>query len=378
MRGSLQQELAKMRFALPVMPLLAEHLKQHGVVKGKTIGWHCHLTEITAAAAEPLLEAGARLVMCECNPETTHAESVEYMRAKGATIFLGENSCAQVLKEKPRVISDTGFVLTRNYLAANHSGFIFAASEITTSGISAAAETKSSIPVIDINSGDLKTYIENYHGVADGLIDLLAQLTGKVWSGKPAAVIGYGAVGKGIAAYLRRAGAEVAVVEIDPVRKLIAHYDGFRLSSLADAMAGCDLVITATGKETLIGEQQWQTARDGALFVNVGHWAGELDIAALQRLAGRGTDYAPFMKEYVLPAGRRIYVIAEGGPANVVTLSGSVEPTLIHLTTEILCMNYLLDCDARAVPLEPGIQALPAIVEWTAAELALQALNLSN
>jgi S-adenosylhomocysteine hydrolase len=88
MRGTLQEELAKMSFALPVMPLLAEHLKREGSVEGKKIGWHCHLTEITAAAVLPLIEAGAQLFLCECNPETTNQDSVEYMRSLGAKVYL--------------------------------------------------------------------------------------------------------------------------------------------------------------------------------------------------------------------------------------------------------------------------------------------------
>jgi adenosylhomocysteinase len=377
MRGTLQEELAKMSFALPVMPLLAEHLKREGSVEGKKIGWHCHLTEITAAAVLPLIEAGAQLFLCECNPETTNQDSVEYMRSLGAKVY---SSCEDVLAARPLIISDTGLVLTRAYEASRGTEkYIFAGSEITTSGITAAQSLPSlSLPVFDINCGQIKTYIENYHGVADGVMDLLAQLTGRVWAGHDVAVVGYGIVGRGIAAYLRRAGAGVTVVEIDPVRNLIAHYDGYRLSGLDQAVASCSLLVTATGSENLIRKEQWNAARDGTLFVNVGHWASELDIDGLKSLASSNRQYAPFLNEYTLPSGKRIYVIAEGGPANVVTLSGSQEPTLIHLTTEILCMNYLLKLEASGTAPDARVQPLPAEVERTAAELALQALKLSN
>lgn len=381
MRGTLQEEIAKMNFALPVMPLLTWRLQQDNIVKGQVIGWHCHLTEITAVAADALLHAGAKLFLSECNSETTNADSVEYMRAKGAQVFLGSNSPNEVLAARPRIISDTGLVLTRAYATTlkHEAPFVFAASEITTSGITAVAELGNiNLPIIDINNGQIKTYVENYHGVADGVIDLLAQLTGKVWSGIDVCVIGYGIVGRGIAAYLRRIGANVLVVERDPVRNLIAHYDGFRLSNMGHALAASSLVVTATGTHQLIGPKEWSKARDQALFINVGHWSSELDIEALKAQSSSSRNHAAFIREYSLKTGKKVYVVAEGGPANVVTLSGSTEPTLIHLTTEILCMNYLLSCEAQGIALAPTVQPVPGSVERAAAELALASLNLSH
>ena len=381
MRAALKQEMAKMNFAMPVMPLLAEHLKRAGTLRGKVIGWHCHLTEITALAADALLEAGAKLYLSECNRETSNLDSIEYMRAKGATVYCGDDSPHRVLAHKPRVLSDTGFVLTRAYLNSSHrkEQFVFGANEITTSGVTAARELGDCpIPVLDINTGEIKTHIENYHGVADGVMDLLAQLTGKVWTGHEVCVVGYGNVGRGVAAYLRRAGASVSIVERDSVRNLIAHYDGYTLDTLANALLRASLVITATGREGIIGKNEWLIARDGALFVNVGHWASELDTQALHAEAASSSEFAPYITEYHLASGKKVYVVAEGDPANVVTLSGSPEPCLIHLTTEILCMNYLLDSDANGIRLNPGIQTLPAFIEQAAAELALRALNLSH
>lgn len=380
MRGSLHEELAKYDFALPIMERLTDYLKNNGNFSGHTIGWHCHLTEITAAAAEVILAAGARLFISECNPETTNIPSVEHMRIKGAEVFLGPESCSAVLNAKPHVISDTGLVLIRAYeVTRGDESFVFGASEITTSGITALSELPEiSIPVVDINGGQLKTYIENFHGVGDGIADLLSHLTGRIWSGRPVSVIGYGNVGSGVSHYLRRLGADVHIVEANPIRRLVAHYDGYAVQTLNEALSHADLIITATGQPGVIGETEWKLARDGATFVNVGHWATEMDMEALRTLSTSSDQQIPYLREYTLPFGKRIYVLAEGHPANVVVLSGSPEPTLIHLATEILCMNYLLGLRKDGVSMLPGAQPLPREVETKAAELALQALNLSN
>ena len=332
----------------------------------------------TAACAKVILGAGARLVMSEVNRDTTSEAAVAFMRELGAEVFLGEGSCLRVLERKPRLLADCGFVLTEAYLG-QRADYVFAGSEITTSGISRLSEVSPvPLPVININDGQIKSFVENFHGVGDGLVDALFQLTGRMWSGRSAAVFGYGRVGAGVAHYLKREGAEVAIAEIDPVRQLIAHYDGFALTTARQALQECQLVVTATGREAVIGAADWAEVSDGAIIVNVGHWAQEVDVPALRKLAVSQRKVALHMEEFTLPGKQKIFLVGGGSPANVVLLSGSPEPTLIHLTTEVLCMNYLTEVEARGEKLVAGQIAVPPSVERQASTLALRALGLSG
>ena len=380
--GDLQpEEISRISRFFPVLDSLSAYLKKKGCLSGTVIGWHCHLTWLTALAVEPVLEAGGQLRISECSADTTQPAAVDYMRSLGVEVYCGSNSCAAVLSSRPQIISDTGLVLISEYLA-NPDFPLFAACEITTSGITRLRDLSSlPLPVVNINDGQLKRLIENFHGVGQGLIEALERLTGRIWSGRPVAVVGYGQVGAGAAHYLKQAGASVAVVEKDPVRRLVAHYDGYLISDMASALSTSELVVTATGVPGLIGAREWSLCRDGLVLVNVGHWSREIDLPAVRAMAVSSQAVSDRLSAFELPGSRglrTVYLAAGGSPVNVTLLSGSPEPTLIHLTTEILCLDYLCRLQRAGQSLPCGETPVPTVVERQASILALEALALQQ
>lgn len=376
------EKLPELMELFPLMEKLGKHLKEDGSLNGVKIGWHCHLTQLTLLTAEALVEGGAKLFLSEVNPATTDDEAVQGIRDLGAKVFTGENSPEKVLAESPQLLTDTGFVIIGKFLSmapSERPKSVTAASEITTSGIEKLRKISDlPLPVININGGLLKARIENYHGVGDGVVDLLRRLTGRSLSGLNSTVVGYGAVGSGVAFHLRKEGGIVNVVDNDPVRRLIAHFDGFSVNDLLTSLRKADLVVTATGKRHIIGETHWQAARDGAIFLNVGHWPEELDLNALRKSAQKIDDLDLKTQRFHLKeaagsdAEKRLYVVADGNPANIVLLTGSVEPTLIHLATEALCLSYLAK---HGTSLGHGEHLVPYEVEQNSSVLALEALR---
>lgn len=376
------EKLPELMELFPLMEKLGKHLKEDGSLNGVKIGWHCHLTQLTLLTAEALVEGGAKLFLSEVNPATTDDEAVQNIRDLGAKVFTGENSPEKVLAESPQLLTDTGFVIIDKFLSmapSERPKSVTAASEITTSGIEKLRKISDlPLPVININGGLLKARIENYHGVGDGVVDLLRRLTGRSLSGLNSTVVGYGAVGSGVAFHLRKEGGIVNVVDNDPVRRLIAHFDGFSVNDLLTSLRKADVVVTATGKKHIIGETHWQAARDGAIFLNVGHWPEELDLNALRKSAQKIDDLELKTQRFHLKdaagsdAEKRLYVVADGNPANIVLLTGSVEPTLIHLATEALCLSYLAK---HGTSLGHGEHLVPYEVEQNSSVLALEALR---
>lgn len=370
--------LAREKF--PIMDLLQAHLIKEGHMAGKTIGWNCHLTSITAVAANVLLTAGCKLYMSECNPSTSEEMACEYMQTQGATIYRDNGAKEEVISKSCHVISDTGFDLISTYLqkdslhkyAENLSG----ACEITTSGITRLRKIKNlPFPVINLNDGIIKSRIENFHGVGEGMVEALDSLVGKTWQNKTIGVVGYGYVGAGSARYLSMQGANVVVAEIDPVRALLAHYDRFSVSNLNDLAALCPIIITATGQSNLLDEHFFERCVDGVLIVNAGHWSDEINLTLLSSMAKEVDDTKPGIKTFLLKnSGKKISIALDGNPANVVLLTGSIEPTLLHLTSEILSMVYLIN-HSDTQRLAFGELKVPDAVEYTVGNLALEALG---
>jgi adenosylhomocysteinase len=364
----------------PIFEVLAKRLAERKIFAGAKIGWHCHLTELTAPAIQPLMAAGAEVFLSECNSQTTSSNAVEQMRNFGAQVYLGKDSCSQVLSHQPNVLSDTGFDLIAKYLASDKD-FALGACEITTSGINRLREQKDvPLPVVNINSGQLKSRIENFHGVGDGLVEALPLLLAeKNWQGKVVTVCGYGQVGSGCALYLQKLGAKIQIVESDPIKQLIAHYDGYKITSMESALASSELFVSATGANKLLGKESFQYLRPGILLVNVGHFAEEIDVEALKQSANSHRALSQHVDEYSVGVENKPILLAcQGHPVNVVLLTGSIEPTLIHLTTEILCLEALISTNSNRGKLANGENPIPPSVEREASLTALEALKLAR
>ncbi|MBU6450453.1 MAG: adenosylhomocysteinase [Cyanobacteria bacterium REEB67] len=366
---------------------VGEVLKERGNLANRSIAWHCHLTTLTYAAARAVVEAGGRLYISECNAATTKQSALSGLKDLGVPFYTGAHAAVKVLAHKPEIISDTGFVLTETYLRSGGGApgaGISAACETTADGIGRLRDLRAmaalNIPVININEGELKSAIDNFHRVGDGLIEALQIATGREsLPGNLIVVVGYGRVGSGCAQYLKGIGAQVKVIEADPLRALKAHYDGFAVTSRLEALAKAEVVVTATGRPGLWQENFFEEARDGMVVINVGHDREEVAPALWEKKAKKIEVVNEVLKRYTFDSNRSgekcLYLATGGNPANIALLTGSFEPTYIHLATELLTWEYLFQ---EAENLPAGELTLPRRVEEEVSSLALQALGYNN
>ena len=113
-------------------------------------------------------------------------------------------------------------------------------SEETTTGrrapARARAEGKLAFPAIAANDARCKHMFDNPYGTGQTTLTAILALTNVLAAGREFCVVGYGWVGKGVARAAAGLGGRVTVVELDPVRALTAHMDGFRVAPLAEAL----------------------------------------------------------------------------------------------------------------------------------------------
>ena len=62
--------------------------------------------------------------------------------------------------------------------------------------------------------------------------------------------------------------------------------------------------------------------KDGAMLANAGHFDVEIDVQALDALAVERQSLRPWVEEYVLAHGRRLYLLGEGRLVNLVAGEG--------------------------------------------------------
>ena len=370
-----EREIGRINAFFPILPTLGNRWAASRPWEGKTVALNLHLTTLSAALVRELVLGGGPFVVSAASPATTDKRTVSMLRSQGIDVYTGgdgEDRHLQALSHDPDIIGDCGFELIQTALKKRKdlTRRIAGAVESTRSGIVRLHEAKVPFPVVNINDGRLKTAVENRHGVGEAIWQAVQRMTGMHLSGRRVGVVGYGPVGKGLAAYARAAGMCVEVVERDPIKRLLAHYDGFPTPSLDDAAQRVGVLVTATGRPRSIALEHVVRARDGLVLINAGHGGDELDMAGLEGASAQVDHVADGVVRYRLHGGPRITVLGGGHPLNIVLNSGSPEPVLLQFALLGLALDWVAHAE-----LDKGEVLVPSALEDQAAELALQALD---
>ena len=372
-------EVERIHTFFPILRLLGNRWAVRRPWDGRVIGVCAHLTTLTATLLREMALGGGEIVVSAANPATTDARVVALLRQEGFDVHTDGDPQARHLRalgKDPDLVIDVGFSMIETLLNERPklAQEVQAAIEITRTGITRLrAQSHIPFPIINVNDGKLKPAIENRHGAGEGLWQSVATLTGMHLSGRRVGVVGYGPVGKGVAAYARAAGATVSVVELDPIQRLVAHYDGYNTPTLRDAIESVGILVTATGTSKVIRADDLKNARDGIVLVNAGHGGDEIDIEEIRYRAEEEDQIAKHTVRYRIGERSTVVVLGNGHPLNIVTNLGSPEPVLLHFALVGLTLEWL-----RERELEPGEILVPTELEQEAAALALDALGQAS
>jgi adenosylhomocysteinase len=168
-------------------------------------------------------------------------------------------------------------------------------------------------------------------------------------------------------------GARVYVVEADPLRALEAAMDGFHVTDMEGAAPVGDFFVTATGNVSVIDVPHFEKMKDGAVLANAGHFNVEINLQGLAGLAEEVREVRREVREYRLPGGRRLYLVAEGRLVNLAAAEGHPAAVMdLSFANQALVLEWL----AAGATLAPGVHAVPEEIDRRVAELKLASLGM--
>lgn len=375
---------------MPVLAQVKERFAKEQPLKGLKMSACLHVTAETANLVRTLKAGGAEVVLCASNPLSTQDDvAASLVLDYGIPVFAikGEDNeiyykhIHAALKHSPVITMDDGadLVSTIHKEYQNLIPQIIGSLEETTTGVirlkAMERDQALKLPVIAVNDAATKNLFDNRYGTGQSTIDGIIRATDMLLAGSTVVAAGYGWCGKGFAMRARGMGANVIVCEVDPIKAIEAVMDGFRVMPMQEAAKIGDLFCTLTGDINVIDCEHFKLMKDGAIVCNSGHFNVEINIPGLKKLAKQvNPQVRNFVDEYVLPDGRRIYLLAEGRLINLAAAEGHPASVMdLSFSTQALASEY---CVKNKGKLKPKVYYVPAEIEDWVARLKLRSMGV--
>lgn len=374
---------------MPVLAGIRERFAADRPLEGWRISACLHVTAETANLMRTLADGGADAVLCSSNPLSTQDDVAAALVAHyGIPVYAikGEDRdsyyrhIGAALDHRPQITMDDGADLV-NELHTKRTellGEVVGGTEETTTGVirlrAMANDGVLRYPIVAVNEALTKHLFDNRYGTGQSAIDGILRATNILFAGKTVVVGGYGWVGRGIATRAHGMGANVVVVEVDPVRALEASMDGYRVMNAADSAKVGDVFISGTGNLNVWGRDHFGVMPDGAILANAGHFNDEFELPALEEQATSSREVRPFTREYLMPDGRRIYVLADGRLVNLGAAEG--HPAMVmdmSFANQALGLEWLRE---HVAELEPVVYGIPDEIDREVARLKLESMGI--
>ena len=374
---------------MPVLRQVRERFAKEQPLKGVRLGACLHVTTETAVLMMTLKAGGAQVALCASNPLSTQDDAAATLVAEHdiATFARkGEDNATyyqhiqSVLATRPQVTMDDGadLISTLHGERRDLMPEVLGGTEETTTGVlRLRAMEKDGVlgfPVIAVNDADTKHLFDNRYGTGQSTVDGILRATNLLLAGKVLVVAGYGMCGRGVAARAHGMGAQVVVTETSPMRALEAVMDGYRVMPMPKAAEEGDVFVTVTGNTSVIRSEHFLKMKDGAVLANSGHFNVEIDLDALAALSQSRRAVRPFVEEFVLRGGKRIYVLGEGRLINLAAAEG--HPAIVmdmSFANQALAAEYMVK---RGASLERKVYVVPREIDLEIARLKLASMEV--
>ncbi|MBN1163904.1 MAG: adenosylhomocysteinase [Candidatus Krumholzibacteriota bacterium] len=374
--------------SMPVLRRIRQRFEREKPLQGIRIASCLHVTTETANLMRTLKAGGAEVALCASNPLSTQDDVVaSLVQDYGISVFAirGEDNetyyrhINSALDIEPQITMDDGADLVstvhkdRRDLIRN----VIGGSEETTTGvIRLRSMQKNGVlehPMIAVNDAMTKHFFDNRYGTGQSTVDGVMRSTNVLFAGSRVVIFGYGWCGRGTALRSRGMGANVIVVEVDPVKALEAVMDGFTVMNSREAARVGDVFITLTGNISVIRQEHFESMKDGAIVANSGHFNVEIDIPDLEKMSRSKKRVRHEVDQYTLPDGRRINLLAEGRLINLAAAEGHPASVMdMSFANQSLSAEFLVQEGAK---LEKRVYPVPEEIDREIARLKLESMD---
>lgn len=374
---------------MPVLAQIRERFEKERPLDGIRISACLHVTTETANLARTLKAGGADVVLVASNPLSTQDDvAAALVQEYGISTYAikGEDEetyyqhLTAAIDHAPQITMDDG----ADVIGVLHGDRremldgIIGGTEETTTGVirlkALEAEGKLAFPVVAVNEANTKHMFDNRYGTGQSTLDGLLRATNILIAGRKCVVGGYGWCGRGLASRLKGMGAHVIVIEVDPLAALEAVMDGFEVMTVADAAKEGDVFVTATGNIHVLRREHFEHMKDGAIIANTGHFNVEIDIPGLEELADGSREVRPFVQEYSLRNGRKVFLLAEGRLLNLAAAEGHPAAVMdMSFANQALSAEYMAK---NATSLDKTVYVVPEDIDAEIARLKLYSMGV--
>ncbi len=373
---------------MPVLQLIRKQFIKDQPLKGIRMSACLHVTSETANLAITLRDGGAEVVLCASNPLSTQDDvaaslvkdySIPTFAIKGEDNATYYSHIIAALDHQPQITMDDGADLVTQLLTKRTDLLknVIGGTEETTTGVirlrAMAKDGTLKYPIVAVNDAMTKHFFDNRYGTGQSTLDGVIRATNLLLAGLKVVIAGYGWCGRGVAMRAKGHGADVIVTEVNPTKAIEAVMDGFRVMPMNEAAKIGDVFITVTGNKSVIANEHFARMKDGAVVSNSGHFNVEIDIPALERLSSGKREVRPFVDEYALKDGRRIYLLGDGRLINLAAAEGHPAAVMdMSFANQALASEYMVK---NAKNLKPQVYPVPEHLDQRIAHLKLESMG---
>ena len=185
-------------------------------------------------------------------------------------------------------------------------------------------------------------------------------------AGRGVLVLGFGAIGQGVAKFARAYGARVVVCDDKPAQAVRAQLDGHRLAKLREALPNAEVVFFTSAECPPLGASELDLLPEGAFLCSAMSDRSTNPFIELLK-EGPGKPVRDFVSDHRMPSGKGVKLVADGMPIHIEAGRGL---PFEYADVVVAAQLHAIACLTKAGS-NKGVQTLPVQVETALATAIL-------